>query len=422
MKYANLKRFKELYDDNPDRLRRALEAAEEELEQFRDIKNPKAQDLARMEEIIDLIDFGTRPGGADPRSYMGQPDATGGGPFRSLGEQAIAVAQAATTGGRRDPRLDEVQERATGLTGQTPSEGGFLLQDAFSTEIISSIFTPDSLPGKVRRFPMDPKFRTLKIPGVDETDRSSSRFGGIISYLVSEGGTKTASKPKFRLLEFNTNKLVALVYSTDELLQSAPALDAFLRVAVQQEFSYMVSKFIISGSGSGQPLGIRNSGALIEVAKEGTQAGDTIVYENIINMVSRLQPVNEKSVCWIANRDVIPQLYQMYLAVGSAGVAVFAPSEATSRPPSLMGYPIVYSEFSPTLGDANDIMLCDLSCYGWVDKPTQFASSIHVSFVTDETCFRFVYQMDGMPLYAAPVTPAVSATTLSPFVGLAERT
>ena len=165
-----------------------------------------------------------------------------------------------------------------------------------------------------------------------------------------------------------------------------------------------------------------NSGALIEVAKEGGAGGrHDLVYENIVNMVSRLQPVEEKSVCWIMNRDVIPQLYQMHLAVGSAGVAVFSPAEGTARPLSLMGYPIVFSEFSPTLGSANDLMLCDLSCYGWVDKPDAAVGSIHVEFLRDESCFRFVYQMDRMPLYAAPLTPAGERHDPEPLRGLGRK-
>jgi hypothetical protein len=50
------------------------------------------------------------------------------------------------------------------------------------------------------------------------------------------------------------------------------------------------------------------------------------------------------------------------------------------------------------------------------------ASSIHVQFVTDETAFRFVYRMDGQPIWDTPVTPFQGSDTVSPFVALLATT
>ncbi len=49
--------------------------------------------------------------------------------------------------------------------------------------------------------------------------------------------------------------------------------------------------------------------------------------------------------------------------------------------------------------------------------------SIHVRFVHDETCFRFVKRLDGQPIPTAPLTPYKGAAgeKHSPFVTLAAR-
>lgn len=378
-----------------------------------------AAEEEHLTEIMDVVEYLSMPADNSSPPGLEQPGIGTQG-FRSLGEQLQSVVAASIQGGRVDPRLSE--NRATGLGGAVPSEGGFLLQMDYSSQLIGSIFTNDSIPGRVRRFPIRKDASSLTIPGIDETDRTTTRFGGVLAYWLAEAGTKTASKPKFRAMEFTPSKLIGLCYVTDELLGNVAALESYVREAFRQEFNFRISKAIIAGTGSGQPLGITASNALIAQSKEDGQTADTLVYDNVVNMVSRLQPMNESSVVWIANRDVLPQLWTMSLSVGAGGVPVYSPADGKGKPNTLMGYPIIWAEASPTLGDANDLMLCDLSAYGLVDKgDIQYASSIHVQFVTDETALRFVYQVAGQPLLESAVTPENSTTTLSPFVGLAER-
>lgn len=48
--------------------------------------------------------------------------------------------------------------------------------------------------------------------------------------------------------------------------------------------------------------------------------------------------------------------------------------------------------------------------------------SIHLRFDYGETAFRFMFEIDGQPWIAEPLTPFKgSANTLSPFVTLATR-
>jgi hypothetical protein len=47
--------------------------------------------------------------------------------------------------------------------------------------------------------------------------------------------------------------------------------------------------------------------------------------------------------------------------------------------------------------------------------------SVHVAFLTDESIFRFIYRVDGQPIWNAALTPFKGSNTLSPFVVLAAR-
>lgn len=88
----------------------------------------------------------------------------------------------------------------------------------------------------------------------------------------------------------------------------------------------------------------------------------------------------------------------------------------------LLGRPLVPVEYCATVGDVGDVILADLSQYLVAEKGgIQAASSIHVQFLTDETAFRFVYRVDGAPLWNSALTPFQGSNTLSPFVTLAAR-
>jgi hypothetical protein len=75
--------------------------------------------------------------------------------------------------------------------------------------------------------------------------------------------------------EYGSLSGILLVYCTDELLQDARALDAFLREACPNEIAFATDDAIINGVGGGQPLGILNAESKISVSKETGQAAAT---------------------------------------------------------------------------------------------------------------------------------------------------
>ena len=114
----------------------------------------------------------------------------------------------------------------------------------------------------------------------------------------------------------------------------------------------------------------------------------------------------------------------MSIAVGTGGVPVYMPAGGLSAAPydTLYSRPVLPVEHCAALGTVGDILFADFGQYLLADKGgIQSASSIHVQFLTDETVFRFLYRVDGQPLWHAPLTPASGGSTRSPFVSLATR-
>jgi len=353
------------------------------------------------------------------------PGDRGGDRFQSFGEQMAAIMRAGTPGGTVDPRLRAT--RATGLGESVPSDGGFLVQQDFSTTLLQDIFETGILAPRCRRQPISGNANSIKINGVDETSRASNRFGGIVGYWADEAAEKTASKPKFRKIELSLKKLVGLCYATDELLDDGPALEAFIRAGFASEFGFLTDDAIINGTGVGQPLGILNAGCLVTVGKETGQAGSTVVAENIMNMRSRLFASSRVNSIWLVNQNVEPQLHSMALSVGTGGVPVYMPAGGLSGLPydTLYGRPVMPIEQCASLGTLGDILYVDMGGYILAEKGgIKSDVSIHVMFVYDESVFRFVLRIDGQPVRATALTPYKGGAnfTQSHFIALETRT
>jgi HK97 family phage major capsid protein len=341
--------------------------------------------------------------------------------FNSLGEQLVSVVQAGRNGGSIDPRLFNT---ATGMGETVPSDGGFLVQQDFSSELLQQVFETGILAPKCRRMTISGNANSIKINGVDETSRASTRSGGIIGYWKDEAAQKTASKPKFRQIELSLKKLIGLCYATDELLADASALESVIRQAFVAEFGFLLDDAIINGNGVGQPLGILNAGCLVSVSKETGQKAATLVTENVVKMYSRMFPRSLSNGVWLINQNIQPQLFTMSLAVGTGGSAVYMPPGGLSAQPygTLMGRPVIPIEQCASLGTVGDIIFADMNGYILAEKGgIESAMSIHVKFDYDESVFRFTMRVDGQPERASVLTPYKGSDTLSHFVALATR-
>lgn len=338
--------------------------------------------------------------------------------FRSFGEQLMATYRAAMPGGKIDERL--TTRAASGLNESNPSDGGFLVQTDFVTELLKRTYDTGVLAKLVKKIPISNNANSLKINAVDETSRANgSRFGGVQTYWEGEADEIAGSKPKFRVLTLDLKKLTGLCYATDELLQDTTALENVIREAFAEEFGFKIDDAIIRGTGAGEPLGILNSQALVTVAKETNQT-EIIKVENLIKIWNRLWPRSRANAIWYINQEVEPYLYT--LKIGDT--PVYVPAGGLSEKPygTLFGRPVVVLEQCSAAGDLGDIILLDPTQYLLIDKGgINAASSIHVRFLYDENVFRFIYRVDGQPIWNKPLTPYKGSATVSPFVTLAKR-
>lgn len=341
--------------------------------------------------------------------------------FASVEEQFVAIYNAGKPGGRIDPRL--ISAAATGINEQVGSEGAFLVQADFSQTLFQKAWETSALASRCDR-------RTvvgngIAVPGIDEKSRADgSRHGGISVSYVSEGGQASGTRPKFQMVEAKLKKQMALVYLTDEMLEDAGFVAAWVADKVPQEMAFVMDAKIFEGTGVGEPQGFINSGAVVTVAKEGAQTADTINIQNIVKMHARMPAALRGEAVWLINQDAEPQLPLMTLGGSAAAYPVFLPSVSIAGVPGQMlyGKQLVASEHAATVGDLNDITLVNLSQYLLIQKGTVRQDvSMHVRFDYAEQVFRFIHRHDGRSLWKEAVSPRKGTNKQSPFINLEAR-
>jgi HK97 family phage major capsid protein len=354
-------------------------------------------------------------------------------PFKSFGDFLVAVQQRATgtISGENYNRMTDHQTKAAksnGLNELVGTEGGFLIGPNDVKPITDAMYTTGEILSRVTRNPVSANSNGMTLYGIDQTSRvAGSRFGGVQGYWSAEGVSMTKSKPSFRKVDLRLNKVHALVYATDEMLQDSAYLESTVRRVAPLELQFKVEDAIVSGDGVGKPLGFAPglvaSGAFISATKDSGQTATTVTIGNLAAMWGRLYAGGQKNAIILCNQDVIPQLFKIASANTSTTTSFLLPPGAGASPYfTFFGRPIIPVEYLSTMGTLADIVVIDPTQYQVIDKGgIQEASSMHVQFLTDEMVYRFTYRVDGAPLWAAPLTPYKGSATVSPFVGVETR-
>lgn len=349
--------------------------------------------------------------------------------FANMGDFGIAVRN--WQRGNQDPRLIEMASLSTyGSEGVGP-DGGFAVPPSFRAEVQSLVTGEDSI---LSRCDAMPTSSPLVIVPTDE-DTAWGTSGGVRVYRRAEAGTMTQSKLALKEITVRIEELYALVPVTEALMRDAPMLSRFLTRKAGEKINFKITDEIINGTGSqGQILGILNAPCTVSVAKESSQAADTIVAANILKMYSRMPDAVRRNAVWLINQDIEPQLLSINVtfkdAVGSAGIAAgvsgLIPEGGLRYDPSngtLMGRPIIATEACATIGDVGDIILAYLPgmfCPYEVGGVRE-AMSMHLWFDQGMNAFRWTFRIGGQPWLSAAIARKNGSNTLSHFVTLAAR-
>ena len=197
------------------------------------------------------------------------------------------------------------------------------------------------------------------LPVVVDTGRTVSgatttALGGATFTWAAPGSSLTASAASYGRLVLEANSLKSYTGGVpNELVNDSPALDVYFRNTVPMAYAFAEDHAAIAGSGVGQPQGVLNSSAAVNVTR---QTSSKVTFTDIISMVTRMLPQSMARFVWLCSPDVLAQLLQVYLAVGSPTTqALPPPGWLTGGGPSgwqLLGRPLYSTMCLPSARSA----------------------------------------------------------------------
>lgn len=408
-------KINELLINKADLQSKALEHIEKgETEEAKKI-NDKLDDIVNQIKIIENL-ANHSANSAEPMSVPAEPKKAN--TFKSLGEQLQAVYNVKY--GNVDSRLVKAANEVKGGNESVGKDGGFVVQEDFAGTILDTAAKAGEILSRVDRYTVSSNANAARWVMIDETDITETVFGGVQTYWTSEGHTVAASKPQFREMKLDLEKVMGFAYATEELLQDAAFMSGFYERAFSLAINRLLESSIIGGDGAGKPLGILNSPALVTIAKESQQAAKSVKTENFLKMWSGCLFQNRANTVWLLHPDLESQLPTLKL--GTDNIWMPEGGLSGSMYQTILGRPIIFNDQCSEIGTKGDVMLVDLSQYMLLAKGTAKQDwSMHVEFLSDQMCFRIVLRVNGAPKLNSPITLKNSNNTRSPFITLATR-
>jgi HK97 family phage major capsid protein len=262
----------------------------------------------------------------------------------------------------------------------------------------------------------------------DYSDGTNAARAGLRMLWGAEATAMTEQKGKVTDITLTASKAYVFVRCSRELVEDAVAFDRQLSRAMRAAVAAGLDNVFINGTGTAQPLGILNSGAVISVTKESAQSG-TILLQNLAKMVGRLHPSSFARARWLIHPTVVPSLYMMSVTTlnlaGSEAVGgshVQAITQDASGQLRIFGRPCDISDACAPLGTAGDVILADWQRYViGLRRDATLDRDESRYFDSDEIAFKLTLRVAGQPAEATPAKLRDGTNTTSAFVVVETR-
>ncbi len=294
-------------------------------------------------------------------------------------------------------------ENRTGAKIGIGAAGGFAIPEITRLAVIDGMLADQGIFSRVAKEFVEGS-DTLNVASFESADiDNEGLYGFSTPEFVAEGATITAGTPKLVQRSWTLRKLVSETKVSIEAM-STGKLDAPLTQALKNVLQYGLEKYIVSGSGISQPLGLIDSPCGVIHGRNGAGAIDFI---DVYNMLAKTRLGNGN--VWIASQTVIPELASM---VDAGNHAVWLGNNsfdgaAGKIPSTLLGYPMLFTlGINPVLGTKGDIIFAsDLSFYKIIVFQDIFVQTSEAAYwSTGEIGLRVIMLVSAGALPGKPIT------------------
>lgn len=201
------------------------------------------------------------------------------------------------------------------------------------------------------------------------------------------------------------NMLTKGIKVSIKLLEVA-TLPAEQIVADRLAYKFAVSqeKAFLTGTGSGQPLGLFTASASgistgRDVATDNTSSAFT--FDGLMNAVMSCKQQYRRTGSWILHRDAVKMARKIKTGISGDTTYVWQPSVQVGQPDTLLGFPVYESEYAPSTFTTGLYvgLFGDLSKYWIVDQlPYTVQRLVELYAGTNQVGFIGRMSSDGAPV------------------------
>ena len=361
---------------------------------------------AKMDAILSAVQDSPK---LERGGYFTNDGGTKDAGHKSFGDFLLAIKR------NDQKRLAGVYGAIKDLGKDQGTAGGYLVPEEFASSVLGFAVEGSQIYQRVAKVPVAVEsghWPALDYSGAVTAGAGQSQLSaGVGSVTTSENSALTEDQPAFRDLEWRLNKIGGYTEVSNELIADSPqSIEALLSQLFAVSIANKNERNILRGSGAGEPLGILNAACTVAVT---TAADNTFGEADALAMFSRFKRFSMQQPVWIMHPGVIPDLNGF-----TASNVDMVDWRGNGVNPTLLGYPILFSEHMPQ-DDNDDVILADLGAYLWFQKGAlEIAYSEHASFTSDKGTWRYTQRNDGMPWLNAAITLAdpQGSFTVSPFL------
>ena len=259
----------------------------------------------------------------------------------------------------------EKRDLTVGTSG-SQGNGYALAPQEFSDEIIAAVEKDTQIYKLVDKIPVNGA-GSLGVP-VESADASDAAW----TNEVPGSDISADSSWAFGKRELIPSDLAKLVKVSKKMLaSSAVPIDQLVRNKLAYKFMSAFEAGILTGSGSGQPLGVFTASpngvpATQDITSDRSafrkDSGMVCCADDLIKMKMKLRPGYRKNAVWVMHSDI---LQTIMLLKDQDGQYIWRPGLRDGEPDTILGMPVVESEFAPNGKNSNNyvIVLGDFKDY-----------------------------------------------------------
>jgi len=344
--------------------------------------------------------------------YFSVDGGTADAQVKSLGDWLLAVMRG------DDQRLRTVYRSTKSLNSDSGTAGGYTVPTEYSAQLLQVAVEQSQVLARVRRIPVNAPMG--EYPALDQYlaptagSGNTAQAGGLKATKRAEGGSYTETEPQFQMIRYRLSDAASgMVKVTKELrMDSVAGIEAFLQNVIGVSVANKLEYYILRGTGVGEPLGILNAPAKIDITPD---TNNVFTYADAVEMVGRFKAV-AGAPTWLYHPGLINDIAVFQIGTGGAA---FVNSMSAGMPMALLGYPLISSEHLPQPDNSGCAVLADLGSYLLFDKGGLYIEfSEHAAFTEGKDTWRFGMRCDGQPWMKSAITLAdpQGSYTVSPFV------